>query len=63
VIAGGGSVITIDSTVHVPGAIDLAAEELTEVLTAAAVPDLKISPPPPTSVSCTVVARTPTYMC
>ena len=45
VIAGGGSVITIDSTVHVPGAIDLAAEELTEGLTATALPDLKISPP------------------
>ena len=45
VIAGGGSVITIDSTVQVPGAIDLAAEELADVLRAAVVPDLKISPP------------------
>ena len=46
-IAAGGSVIMIDSTVPIPGAIKVAAEELAEVLTATVAPDLGISPPTP----------------
>ena len=47
VITAGGSVILIDSTVHVPGAITVAAGDLTEALAAAVAPDLRISPPTP----------------
>jgi hypothetical protein len=47
VIAAGGSVIMIDSTVEVAGAIKVAAQGLADVLAAAIVPDLGISPPTP----------------
>jgi hypothetical protein len=45
--AAGGSVIMIDSTVQVPGAITVAAAGLTDALSAAVTPDLAISPPTP----------------
>jgi hypothetical protein len=46
-ITAGGAVIMIDSTVPMPGAIPVAAEELAEALAPAVVPDLSISPATP----------------
>ena len=47
VISVGGSVIMIDSTVRVPGAITVAAAGLADALIGAVTPDLAISPPTP----------------
>jgi hypothetical protein len=47
VITAGGSVIMIDSTVELPGAISAAAGELASGLAATGDPDLGISPPTP----------------
>ena len=47
VIAAGGSVIMIDSSVTVPGAVAVKAEELSDALVTAVTPDLSISPPTP----------------
>jgi hypothetical protein len=47
VTAAGGSVIMINSTVHIPGAIAATAEGLADALAATVVPDLEISPPTP----------------
>jgi hypothetical protein len=47
VTAAGGSVIMIDSTVTVPGAVAVKAEELSDALVTAVAPDLSISPPTP----------------
>ena len=44
VTAAGGSVILIDSTVHVPGAVVVGVEALADALTAAVDPDLEITP-------------------
>ena len=44
VTAAGGSVIMIDSTVHVPGAVVVGVEALADALTAAVDPDLEITP-------------------
>jgi hypothetical protein len=47
-VAGiGGSLITVDSTVQLPGAVAVTAERLADVLVAAVPPDLEISPPSP----------------
>jgi hypothetical protein len=43
-ITAGGSVIMINSTVQIPGAITVAAEELAAALATAVTPDLQISP-------------------
>jgi len=47
VIAAGGSVILINSTVEVPGAVVVETERLGDALIAAVAPDLGISPPTP----------------
>ena len=47
VIAVGGSVIMVDSSVQVPGAVAVAADALAGALAAAVEPDLVISPPTP----------------
>jgi hypothetical protein len=47
VITAGGSVIMIDSTVRVPGAVTVEAAELAAALAATAGPDLAVSPPTP----------------
>ena len=47
VIAAGGSVIKIDSTVGVPGAVSVETAALSDALAAAGTPDLEISPPAP----------------
>jgi hypothetical protein len=47
VMAAGGSVITVDSSVQVPGAVAVTAHTLAGALTAAVDPDLMISPPMP----------------
>lgn len=47
VISAGGSVIMIDTTVQIPGAITVAAARLADALSAAVTPDLAISPPTP----------------
>ena len=44
VTGAGGSVIMIDSTVHVPGAVVVEVEALADALTAAVHPDLEITP-------------------
>ena len=44
VIAAGGSVIKIDSTVEVPGAVGVRTEGLADALAVAGTPDLEISP-------------------
>jgi alpha-L-rhamnosidase len=46
-IAAGGSVIKIDSTVEVPGAVSVETDGLADALAAAATPDLEISSPTP----------------
>jgi hypothetical protein len=46
VIAAGGSVIMIDSTVRVPGAVTVPIDGLADALAAVVTADLKISPPP-----------------
>jgi len=45
--ATGGIVLSVDSTVHLPGALTLTAEGLADALAEAVVPDLAISPPTP----------------
>jgi hypothetical protein len=47
VIAASGSVIMIESTVTVPGAVAVSTEELSDALVAAVTADLSISPPTP----------------
>ena len=47
VIAAGGSVIKIDSTVGVPGAVSVETAALSDALATAGTPDLEISPPAP----------------
>jgi hypothetical protein len=47
VITSGGSVIMIDSTAEVPGAVVVETEGLADALVAAVAPDLGISPPAP----------------
>jgi hypothetical protein len=46
IIAANGSVIMIDSTVQVPGAVTVQIDGLADALAAAVTADLKISPPP-----------------
>jgi alpha-L-rhamnosidase len=45
--ASGGTVLAVDSTVHLPGALEVEAEGLADALAAAVVSDLRISPPTP----------------
>jgi hypothetical protein len=47
VIAGGGSVFTVDSSLHLPGADRVTADTLAAGLRGAIEPDLAISPPAP----------------
>ena len=39
--------MAVDSTVHLPGALDVTLDGLGDALTAAVTPDLQISPPTP----------------
>jgi hypothetical protein len=45
--ASGGAVMAVDSTVHLPGALDVTVDGLGDALTTAVTPDLQISPPTP----------------
>jgi hypothetical protein len=45
--ASGGTVMAVDSTVHLPGALDVAVDGLGDALTVAVTPDLQISPATP----------------
>ena len=47
VVVAGGSVITVDSSVHVPGADPVTVDGMAGALSAAVDPDLRISPPTP----------------
>src|SRR4029453_6057830 len=47
VTAAGGAVVMMHSTVTVPGAVAVKAEELSDALVTAVAPDLSISPPTP----------------
>ena len=45
--ASGGAVMAVDSTVHLPGALDVTVDGLGDALAVAVTPDLQISPPTP----------------
>ena len=45
--ASGGAVMAVDSTVHLPGAVEVTVEGLADALAATVTPDLPISPPTP----------------